>query len=203
MRFHRGAAPVASRRAANGANPGEAQPGHIADTVAEVVEVESRARVGMTFSDHVADYITRVAGSMAFVWIHVVWFSAWIILNVGLWGLGFDPYPFSFLTMVVSLEAIFLSTFVLISQNRQALHADRRAKLDLQVNMIAEREVTKLMELVNDIHEAVSGGSRDRAADEMRQETSVSDLIDAVDSAEEDAPSGTDDPPSSAADTET
>jgi uncharacterized membrane protein len=139
---------------------------------------------------------------MVYVWLHVVWFSVWIIINLPALGIEFDPYPFGLLTMIVSLEAIFLSTFVLISQNRQALHADKRAKLDLQVNVISEREITKLMELVSDIHEHLNGAHEDAAVKQMREQTSVSDLADAVDAAEQ-----TDDPeaskgPDSAVDTE-
>jgi uncharacterized membrane protein len=87
-----------------------------------------------------ADSITRVAGSMRFVYLHIIWFGVWIALNVGLTGLNheFDKYPFGLLTMIVSLEAIFLSTFVMISQNRQALRSDVRNKLDFENNIRGE-----------------------------------------------------------------
>ncbi len=87
-----------------------------------------------------ADRITTFAGSMKFVYIHLAWFGAWISLNVGLAGLGweFDRFPFGLLTMVVSLEAIFLATFVMISQNRQGARADLRSELDFENNLRAE-----------------------------------------------------------------
>ncbi len=87
-----------------------------------------------------ADKITTFAGSMRFVYIHIAWFGVWIALNVGLAGLGweFDRYPFGLLTMVVSLEAIFLATFVMISQNRQGARADLRAEIDFENNVRAE-----------------------------------------------------------------
>ena len=87
-----------------------------------------------------ADRITMFAGSMRFVYIHIGWFGAWIALNVGLAGIGweFDRYPFGLLTMVVSLEAIFLATFVMISQNRQSARADLRADIDFENNLRAE-----------------------------------------------------------------
>ena len=90
--------------------------------------------------DHSADRITSFAGSMRFVYIHAVWFGAWIALNVGLAGVGweFDTFPFGLLTMIVSLEAIFLATFVMISQNRQAARADLRAQLDFESNLRSE-----------------------------------------------------------------
>jgi uncharacterized membrane protein len=103
----------------------------------------------------VADEITSVAGSMRFVYIHTLWFGLWIVFNLGpvAAALGillapFDPFPFGLLTMIVSLEAIFLSTFVLISQNRQAAIADRRAELDYEVDVRAEAQVAKLLALV-------------------------------------------------------
>jgi uncharacterized membrane protein len=90
--------------------------------------------------DRVADRITGFAGSLQFVYIHSVWFSVWILVNVGALGaaLVFDKFPFGLLTMIVSLEAIFLSTFVMVSQNRQAERADIRSQLDFETNLRAE-----------------------------------------------------------------
>ena len=90
--------------------------------------------------DHTADGITAFAGSMRFVYIHIVWFGVWIALNVGLAGVDheFDRFPFGLLTMIVSLEAIFLATFVMISQNRQANRADLRSQLDFENNIRGE-----------------------------------------------------------------
>jgi uncharacterized membrane protein len=90
--------------------------------------------------DHTADSITSIAGSMRFVYVHIVWFGVWIALNVGLITINheFDKYPFGLLTMIVSLEAIFLSTFVMISQNRQAARSDLRSELDFENNIRGE-----------------------------------------------------------------
>jgi uncharacterized membrane protein len=90
--------------------------------------------------DHVADKVTGFAGSLKFVYLHSIWFLIWILLNVGLLGAAvkFDPFPFGLLTMIVSLEAIFLSTFVMVSQNRQAARSDLRAQLDFETNLRAE-----------------------------------------------------------------
>jgi len=102
--------------------------------------------------DRFADYITHFAGSMPFVYFHAIWFAAWIAVNLGIAGLPkFDPYPFGLLTTIVSLEAIFLSTFVLVSQNRQALLAERQSELDLQINLLSEYEVTRILTLVDGI----------------------------------------------------
>jgi len=90
--------------------------------------------------DRAADAITTFAGSLNFVYIHSVWFGLWILLNVGLVGsaVTFDKFPFGLLTMIVSLEAIFLSTFVMVSQNRQAARADIRSQLDFETNLRSE-----------------------------------------------------------------
>jgi uncharacterized membrane protein len=90
--------------------------------------------------DRVADRITAFAGSLDFVYIHTAWFAMWIAINVGILGaaLEFDEFPFGLLTMVVSLEAIFLATFVMVSQNRQAARSDIRSDLDFENNLRSE-----------------------------------------------------------------
>ena len=93
-----------------------------------------------TGQNRFTDGITSFAGSMSFVYLHTVWFGAWVLLNLGLLGasVAFDRFPFGLLTMIVSLEAIFLSTFVMISQNRQATRADVRSELDFENNIRGE-----------------------------------------------------------------
>jgi uncharacterized membrane protein len=90
--------------------------------------------------DRTADRVTAFAGSLNFVYIHSVWFGIWIAINIGLLGsaLVFDKFPFGLLTMIVSLEAIFLATFVMVSQNRQAARSDIRSQLDFETNVRAE-----------------------------------------------------------------
>lgn len=101
-----------------------------------------------TAENKVADAITGFVGSMTFVYIHVVLFGTWILWNTGWLGLKpFDP-SLVILAMVASVEAIFLSTFVLISQNRMSTQADKRAELDLQISLLTEHEVTQLIKLV-------------------------------------------------------
>lgn len=104
-----------------------------------------------SLEERIADRITRFTGSMLFVYIHVIFFGTWIAWNVGLLGLKpFDP-SLVILAMEASVEAIFLSTFVLISQNRMAQAADKRADLDLQVSLLTEHEVTRMLTLVTTI----------------------------------------------------
>lgn len=96
-----------------------------------------------------ADALTRIASSAWFFTLHVVWFAVWIAYNTGVFGgTPFDVFPFGLLTMVVSLEAIFLSIFVLMSQGREAAIAELREELTLQVNLRIEQEVTKTLQLV-------------------------------------------------------
>ncbi|MGW0995247.1 DUF1003 domain-containing protein [Streptomyces sp. NPDC002523] len=102
-------------------------------------EQEVLARMRGT-QDRIADAITAFSGTMQFVYIHAVWFTVWIVCNEGLLGHAavWDPYPFGLLTMIVSLEAIFLSTFVMVSQNRQAARDKVRADLDFETNIRSE-----------------------------------------------------------------
>ena len=102
--------------------------------VQTIVELEETAKANRDKTDRMADAIAEFCGSFTFVWVHLIWFIAWILINA-IPGLPkFDPYPFTFLTLVVSLEAIFLSTFILISQNHDARISERRNHLDLQIN---------------------------------------------------------------------
>jgi uncharacterized membrane protein len=132
---------------------------------AAIAEMQRKITRARTLGGRIADAITDFTGSMAFVYVHVVWFALWILLNIGLIHIPhvteFDRFPFSLLTMIVSLEAIFLSTFVLISQNRLANASEKRAELDLQVNLLAEQKATKVLEMLDKITEQLDRvGSR-------------------------------------------
>lgn len=103
-----------------------------------------------TFGEEIADYCVTLFGNINFFVFNFVWFIIWIVWNLGLIpGLPvFDPFPFNLLTMTVSLEAIFLSILVLISQNQEAKIDKLRSEVDLQINMIAEQEITKTLSLL-------------------------------------------------------
>lgn len=105
--------------------------------------------------DRFADHVSAFCGSPTFFWVHVAWFAGWIAFNLQPGPRAFDPYPFTFLTLVVSLEAIFLSTFILISQNHAARISERRNQLDLQINLLTEQENTKMLQLLERIGHAV------------------------------------------------
>lgn len=132
---------------------------------AAIAEMQRKITEARSLGGRISDAITDFTGSMAFVYIHVVWFAVWILLNIGLIHIPhvseFDKFPFGLLTMIVSLEAIFLSTFVLISQNRLAAASEKRAELDLQVNLLAEQKATKVLEMLDQITEQLDQvGSR-------------------------------------------
>jgi len=121
--------------------------------VKTIAELEKAAHAQQSRADRIADAITRFCGSMPFVWVHVVWFTVWIAANSAFLSKPIDPYPYSFLTLVVSLEDIFLSTFIMISENRQGRIDERRSHLDLQINLLAEQENTKTLQLLASIAE--------------------------------------------------
>jgi uncharacterized membrane protein len=129
---------------------------------------DRRERGRARFHERLAEKITRFTGSIAFVYVHLALYGFWIVANLG-WIGPIAPWDASFvvLAMVASVEAIFLSTFVLISQNRMAEESERRASLDLQINLLAEHEVTKLMTLVSAIAEKV--GVECPAPDEIQE----------------------------------
>ena len=129
----------------------------------------------------VADRITRFTGSMTFVYIHLVLFGTWIIVNLPAVPLPkFDP-TYVVLAMWASVEAIFLSTFVLISQNRMAEQADKRADLDLQVSLLAEHEVTRLVTLVKQIADTLEiEESRNPELNELEKDVNPENVLDAL-----------------------
>ncbi len=110
-------------------------------------QIKSNLQVEQTWSGTLADFLTLKFGTVAFLIANVAVFVFWILINLGdIPGIGaFDPYPFNFLTMVVSLEAIVLSVIVLISQNRQSKVADIREKIDTEIDVRAEEEITMLL----------------------------------------------------------
>ncbi len=124
-------------------------------------QLEEAAMAKRGTADRMASAIAQFCGTMTFVWIHVLVFSLWIGYNALPWFRHFDPYPFTFLTLVVSLEAIFLSTFILISQNYDMRVSERRNQLDLQINLLAEQENTKALQLLERIAKKVGAHGGD------------------------------------------
>jgi uncharacterized membrane protein len=141
-----------------------------------------RDEVTATLEARVADAITSFTGSMRFVYLHLVLFGLWILVSLGVVpGLPqFDP-SFVILAMFASVEAIFLSTFVLISQNRMAAAADKRADLDLQINLLSEHEITKLIALVSSIADRMGVKTEvDPEVDELKQDVAPEAVLDEI-----------------------
>src|SRR4029077_11558149 len=127
----------------------------------------------------IADTITSFSGSMLFVYLHIIWFSLWILLNTGHVGMRpFDPFPHGLLTLVVSLEAIFLSTFVLVSQNRLGEEIERRADLDLHIGLLTEHELTRVLQMLDAIQQKM-GIENDEASElaDLEMETKPEDVL--------------------------
>ena len=135
----------------------------VVKNIRAVCELEQQALDQRSLGERIGDGISRYAGRGWFIVFHFLWFGAWIFLNAGvvLAFPKFDPYPYPFLTFAVSLEAIFLSLFILMSQNRAARQADQRAHLDLQINLLAELESTRMLEMLKTLcqHHGLDVGS--------------------------------------------
>jgi uncharacterized membrane protein len=135
-----------------------------------------------TAQEKLAETITRFTGSMRFVYLHLAFFGFWIIANLG-WVPGVPSWDPSFvvLAMIASVEAIFLSTFVLISQNRMSAAADKRADLDLQISLLAEHEVTRLVTLVSAIADRMGVETQvDAELDEIKRDVAPEAVLDEI-----------------------
>ena len=133
------------------------------------------------FQQRIADAITCFTGSMRFVYIHALIYGTWIIINLPIMPTPkFDP-NFVILAMVASVEAIFLTTFVLMTQNRMGQEAEQRAELDLQISLLAEHEVTRLITLVKAIGEKLDiEASKDPELPELQQDVEPEKVLDVM-----------------------
>ena len=158
-------------------------PGTPSGNVARVAKLEADALGARSLGARCARGLIRVAGTTTFAVVHLVWFVAWVAVNTGVvpGTRPFDPYPFNFLTLVVSLEAIFLSIWILISQNEMERLADRRAHLDLQINMLAEQESTAAIRMLQRISEHLGVKPDDTVDTALAEETDVERIVTAID----------------------
>ena len=153
--------------------------------VEAITRLEEAAREKRTPTDRMAEKIASFCGSMTFVWIHVVWFGGWILLNLIPGIPHIDPFPFTFLTLIVSLEAIFLSTFILISQNLDSRISERRSHLDLQLNLLSEQENTKMIVMLHAIAAKVGADlTQDPHLKALSEETQPERLIEQIEARE-------------------
>ena len=183
----------AGRRAGTGPTYPPPQPPGLSPVLTRNIQALERRRrrdeQEATAEERIAEAITRFTGSMRFVYLHLAFFGFWIVANLG-WLPGVPAWDPSFvvLAMIASVEAIFLSTFVLISQNRMAAAADKRADLDLQVSLLAEHEVTKLATLVAGIAERMGVRTEaDEELDEITQDVAPEAVLDEIEATEPEA----------------
>ena len=156
-----------------------------AANVRAIIELEREAKAASSWSSRVSDSISAFAGSLWFVLIHLAAFTAWALWNaLAPTGLRFDPYPYGLLTFIVSLEGVLIATFVLITQNRMAVQSDRRDHLNLQVDLLAEQEMTMMLRMLRRISERldIEPESGEAAqAETLAEETNVFELMKTLD----------------------
>jgi uncharacterized membrane protein len=176
--------------------PGATPPSCADDLTRENVQsmrrVEEAALASRSRADRMAAFIATFCGSMPFVWLHVVAFACWIGLNSWPGLAHWDPYPFTFLTLVVSLEAIFLSSFILISQNYELRVSDRRNQLDLQINLLTEQENTKMIQMLERIAKKVGADIADPDVRILKETTHPEKLIAQIEQAQQENAPGAD-----------
>lgn len=152
-----------------------------------LVERRKRLAAKASLQDRISGRISDFAGSMAFVYIHIVLFGGWLLINTGVLPLlpPWDPSLVA-LAMLASVEAIFLSTFVLINQNRSAKADAERAELDLQINLLNEHETTKIITIVDAIarHLGVEEGG-DEEVEELKRDVSPEKVLDRLSQAQD------------------
>jgi uncharacterized membrane protein len=171
---------VLEQRVMTHASRNTGPPKALEENVAVIQRWEQAALHARSNAERLSDWITSVAASGLVQLAHAGWFVFWIVVNLGLVpGVApFDPFPFPLLTTAVSLEAIFLALFVLASQNRLAHQSDKRAHLDLEIDLLAEREMTAVLQLLQDIAKGLD--VRVRLAPEQIKDLAKETDIDAV-----------------------
>lgn len=154
------------------------------ENVRTIAQLQEGLRRQRTFVERLADGIGSFVGSMSFAVLHIIWFTAWSVWNLGVVpGLPpFDRFPFMLLSLIVSCEAVVLSTFVLIKQNRMSRMSEERAHLNLQIDILAEQEITKMLQMIQLISQrlGVPEASNDRKAAALSEETGVEMLAQKV-----------------------
>lgn len=146
-----------------------------------IIGLERGTRDSRSAVERLTDTVSNRASSASFVVAHIVWFTTWIGLN--LHRSAFDPFPFNLLTLAVSLEAIVLTGFVLMAQSRMTQQADKRAHLDLQINLLAEQELTAILKVLCRVAErnGIDVADRDPRLQQLLAHTDVRTLSAALD----------------------
>ena len=146
--------------------------------IAKVKSLRAKANFRRTMTSKIADGLVSAFGSFSSIVLHTIAFGGWILWNEGWLGLPvIDPFPYTFLTSVVSLEAIFLSLFVLMSQDRQTQVADLREEVNLQMIVLAEAEITKLLSMVDEIRQKIGIRGEDKELRRMERRTNTDKIV--------------------------
>ncbi len=155
-------------------------PEHVQKHIQTIAQQEQAFQSRQTVIEKIGHAVGGFVGSFAFILLHVVWFSLWLSLNTipHHWFPPFDPFPFSLLAIIIELEGIFLVSFILMRQNRMNRRADERDHLTLQVLLLAEQEITTLLDIERrkSIHTGMADISNDQDVKSLSQPTSVDDL---------------------------
>lgn len=168
------------RHSQKAGNRGHRSQHPVLENISTIAEMEERFLQGRTGVERLSDTIGSFADSMTFVVLHVIVILFWFVVNT---GSGrpipkFDPYPFVLLNMAVSVEAVLLSTFVLMKQNRESRRAEHRQQLNLQIDLLSEREATKSLQLLNRICERldIRAVKQDEEIEILSENTAVAEL---------------------------
>jgi uncharacterized membrane protein len=152
-------------------------------SIQTVLDLERRLAGRVTFSERVSDALLRFTGNLAFVAAHIVLFGVWTVVNLGALPVPpFDPFPFGILTLLVSAEGAFLAIFILISQNRMLRQSDQRLHLNLQISLLAERESTKILQMVEALcrHAGIAGPLLDEETRRLGEPTNIATLAETL-----------------------
>jgi uncharacterized membrane protein len=162
-------------------------PAAVADNIEKMVRVENEARRPRSHGEALADAVARFAGTLSFVALQAGACIAWVFINAGkVPGIGiFDPFPYPLLSSLTSVEAVVLAAFVLIKQNRMSTVADRRDHIDLQVNLLTEREVTRVIQMLDRLSRKLGVEQhQDAESRELGEHIAVEHLVAELDNAQ-------------------
>ena len=156
-------------------------PQHVRDHVDTVAKHEKEFLEDRSAADRVGDSVASFAGSLAFIAVHLLWIGTWLLINMGFVPAfpSFDPQPFPILAIAVAVEAVFLASFILMRQNRMTKRVDQRDHLMLQLTILVEQEVTKVLQIQRKIagHMGLEDVIHDESAKALSKATSVDHVV--------------------------
>jgi len=156
----------------------DSDPASVESNIARIAMIEAEQQRSRTYTERIAMEITRLAGSMPFLYSHIFLIIAWVVINLRFYE--FDKFPFFFLVLIIGVETLFLSIFILISRNHQDTVDRRQNHLHLQINMLAEQESTKTLELLQKVAEKVGIDASDIVTDDMLGDIHPGDLVERI-----------------------